>query len=180
VAKISLIGTIHDYQRESAHFSFVLGPQPEKLELYRGQQAQYQRWVRQQIDKFKPQLIFDEMNLAEDDHQGRLEDTGVPWVYMDIPEHVRKAFGLSVARSTDKPIVEEVDHPRELFWQMVISTLTKQLKVEQATVICGAAHLECFSDKLRQDGHELVQILDVRRAEWIDLGWAPEIVPPPG
>jgi hypothetical protein len=178
VAKILLIGAIHEYQRESAHFSIVLRPHPARLKLYRDQRAEYQKWLRQQIHKFGPQLIFDEMNLAEEDHEDRLEDTGVPWIYMDIPQHVRTAFGLSVARSADNPIVEEVDRPRELFWQTVVRTLTQLLNLDRATVICGAAHLESFSDKLRQDGHELVQILDVRKAQWIDLGWAPEILPP--
>jgi len=70
---------------------------PKKLKtLSRSEGGEYQKWIRERVKEFGPSLIFDEMNLAEEDHSDRLEDTGIPWVYMDIPEHVRRRFGLSV------------------------------------------------------------------------------------
>ncbi len=182
MARILLIGAIHEYQRESAHCSMVLRPWPEKLKLYLDQRAEYQKWIRERVKEFGPSLIFDEMNLAEEDHSDRLEDTGIPWVYMDIPEHVRRRFGLSVPRSPENPIIKEVDERRESHWRVVVGTLSQILEVDRVMVICGAAHLELlnqkepFGEKLRDDGHD-VDTIDIRNEPWCNLGWKTDLRP---
>src|ERR1700727_1603902 len=115
---ILLLGVEHKYQRH--HMLFI---PDEKYIIYLSQRKHYAEWVRGEITRFKPQIILDEMNLPEDEPENRLEDTHVPWVYMDIPEHVRKLFKLSKEdREPGEEIIPEIDEPREKHWLLVINS----------------------------------------------------------
>src|SRR5580698_5037852 len=96
---ILLLGVVHQYQHQDPNFLYL---PKDKAKIYLGQIRAYSQWVRAQIDGFAriddfvPQLIFDEMNLPEWEPFNRLGDLQViPWMYMDIPEHVRKWFKLT-------------------------------------------------------------------------------------
>jgi hypothetical protein len=169
--EILLLGVIHDYQWEKKM------PLPEYLwALYLEQRTLYAQWVRGHVREFGPELIFDEMNLPQsktcDDAEGlnRLSDTGVLWVYMDIPEEVRKKFGLSACRQPGSEWLPEIDEPREDYWVLVIEKISEACKLKKVFVLCGAAHLESFGSKLKRLGHQ-VEMTDVRTEPWFNLGW---------
>src|ERR1700743_2054995 len=93
---VLLLGVVHDFQGQKPWFFHM--PR-EKVEIYLAQLGFYAHWVRAQINDFEAELIFDEMNLPEWEHFNRLRDLLlVPWMYMDIPENVRKRFSLTTAR----------------------------------------------------------------------------------
>ncbi len=144
----------------------------ERSEIYLAQLRLYSQWVRTQIDRFEAELIFDEMNLPEWEHFNRLEDfLLVPWMYMDIPENVRKRFNLTTPRQPGKEIVPEIDEPRERHWRKIIESICAECKLQKIVVLCGAAHLPTFSQKLIEAGYD-VQSVDVRETEWYDAGYA--------
>ena|ERR1039457_4491908 len=169
--EILLIGVIHDYQWDrSSDLSRCI--QTEKLATYQKQRKFYREWIRAQVINFSPCLIFDELNsVRSNDPDDRLEDTGVLWVYMDIPESVRKEFGLSMGqRPPGCEWIKEIDEPREVYWQMVIEGICSACKVQKALVICGLAHLAQFVKRLRASGHE-VSARNLRDESWIDETW---------
>jgi hypothetical protein len=103
--EILLLGVIHQCQRDMMTL-------PENLRaVYSEQRALYGQWVRGHVKDFSPELIFDEMNLPENEARNRLRDTGVLWVYMDIPEEVRMRFGLSGSRPPGSEWLPEIDEP---------------------------------------------------------------------
>jgi hypothetical protein len=170
--RILLIGVAHEYQWEcDKTFGFAI--QSGKLSLFRSQRALYREWIRKQVRDFSPDLIFDEMNSVYGESDDRLEDTGVSWVYMDIPEQVRKKFGLSIARNSHgREWVREVDEPREIYWQMVIEGISSACKVQTVLAICGLAHLGSFASRLALSGHA-VSVKNVRDEFWNDESWRP-------
>jgi hypothetical protein len=168
--RILLVGVMHEHQWEwdKSPGSML---QSSQLLTYRSQRALYREWIRKQVREFTPELIFDEMNSVHGDSDDRLEDTGVSWLYMDIPELVRQKFGLSIARnSPDREWVKEVDEPRETYWQTVIVGLSSACKVRNVLVICGLAHLNSFAARLKSSGHEL-SVKNVRDESWNDESW---------
>jgi len=148
---VLLLGVVHEFQRQEPRFLYL---PKEKIEIYLAQVRLYSRWVRAQVAGFETQLIFDEMNLPEWEHFNRLEDfVVVPWMYMDIPENVRKIFRLTTtARSPGKEIVPEIDEPCERHWLKTIESVSTECKLQNVVVLCGAAHLPTFSQKLIQAG----------------------------
>lgn len=160
---VLLLGVVHEYQRQDPLFLYL---PKDRAEIYLEQVRQYAQWVRAQIDGFVPQLIFDEMNLPEWEHFNRLEDLHVvPWMYMDIPEHVRKRFNLTATRTPGKEIIPEIDEPRERHWLKMIESVSTECKLNDVAVLCGAAHLPTFSQKLSDAGHQ-VKSIDVRQTNW--------------
>jgi hypothetical protein len=166
---VLLLGVIHDYQMSLAGRTRFL--QPKQCEELEQQQRFYSKWIRECVEDFAPDLIFDEMNLPEDAGEARLNDTGVLWVYMDIPEDVRKRFKLSVARRPGAEWVEEIDEPRERHWQLVIESISTACDVKRIAVVCGLAHMIPFGARLRAAGHS-VETKSVRDQPWNDEGWA--------
>jgi hypothetical protein len=130
--EIALLGTNHLYQRQQ------LFPIAAFIELGAHQRACYIAWVWQHIHSFAPQVIFDEMDLAESDY--KFEESAVPWVYMDIPEHVRARFGLKVARTGESNLTPSVDEPRENYWLNLVEQMVIACEVSKVIVICGANH----------------------------------------
>jgi hypothetical protein len=166
---ILLLGVVHEYQRQDPRFLYL---PKEKAEIYLAQVRFYSQWVRAQIDGFETELIFDEMNLPEWEHFNRLEDfVVVPWMYMDIPENVRKVFKLTAARGPGKEIIPEIDEPRERHWLKVIESVSTECKLSNIVVLCGAAHLPTFSQMLIEAGHS-VQSIDCRDAGWYNAGYS--------
>lgn len=166
---ILLLGVVHEYQQQSPKFLYL---PKDKAEIYLGQLASYSRWVREQITTIAqdggsiPEVIFDEMNLPEWEPFNRLEDVGVHWVYMDIPERVRKRFKLTADdRGPGKEIIPEIDEPRERHWFKVIESISTECKLSTVVVLCGAAHLPTFSKKLTDAGHS-VKSVDCRDTDW--------------
>jgi hypothetical protein len=158
--EILLLGVVHDYQRQ----------RPFQIEAYvelgAHQRASYIAWMWKSIKDFHPQIIFDEMNLSEGDY--KFEETSVPWVYMDIPEHVRLKF-LSVERN-DQELRAEVDEPREEYWLSLIEQMSHACDVSKIIIICGAAHLDSFGARLRLKGHH-VSVVDIRNEDWFEPRW---------
>lgn len=170
--EILLLGVAHEFQWENVAFLNRLTA--GQLENYQEQRHCYELWVRQCVRGFQPKLIFDEMNLPEGDSTDRLTDTGVPWVYMDIPEEVRRKYGLTAIRNTmDELWIERVDSVRENHWLVVIESITTACKIDRALVVCGAAHLPSLSEKLRIAGHR-VSSKSVFKESWCDLDWHPD------
>jgi hypothetical protein len=166
---VLLIGVVHEFQRQDPNFLFL---PKEKAEIYLEQVRSYSQWVRAEIEKFQPQVIFDEMNLPEWEPFNRLADFRVlPWVYMDIPEHVRKLFQLTAPRPPGKEIIPEIDEPRERHWLKMIESISTECKKHSVVVLCGAAHLPTFSKKLIEAGHEVTS-LDCRNAAWYNPGYS--------
>ena len=166
---VLLLGVVHEFQRQEPRFLYM---PKEKAEIYLAQVRLYAQWVRAQIDGFEAELIFDEMNLPEWEHFNRLEDFVVlPWMYMDIPENVRKRFGLTTVRTPGREIVLEIDEPRERHWLKIIESVATECKLKNVVVLCGAAHLPAFSQKLIEAGFD-VKSLDVRETEWYNAGYA--------
>lgn len=157
---ILLLGVVHDYQRQ----------RPFEIEacaeLGADQRAKYIGWIWRFIRDFRPQIMFDEMNLAEGDY--KFEETCVPWVYMDIPEHVRKRF-MSVVR-TGSGLCPSVDEPREEYWLSLVERMSHVCNLSRIMVICGAAHLDSFGGKLSAKGHH-VSSADIREEDWFDPSW---------
>lgn len=173
--RILLIGAVHEYQWACDN-AFGFAVKSGQLPLYQSQRALYRKWIREQVRDFCPDLIFDEMNSVGGDSDDRLEDTGVLWVYMDIPELVRKKFGLSIARnSSGRERVKEVDEPREIYWQMVIEGISSACKIQTLLVICGLAHLDSFAGRLSASGHQ-VSVKNVRDESWNDESWRPRFM----
>jgi hypothetical protein len=165
---IHLLGVVHEFQRQEPGFLYM---PKEKAEIYLAQVRSYAQWVRAQIDSSGAELIFDEMNLPEWEQFNRLEDFAfVPWMYMDIPENVRKRYGLTTVRSPGREIVPEIDEPRERHWLKIIESVSTECKLQNVVVLCGAAHLPTFSRKLIGAGFD-VELLDVREAEWYNAGY---------
>jgi hypothetical protein len=105
---VLLLGVVHEFQRQDPRFLYM---PKEKSEIYLAQVRLYSQWVRAQISGFEAEVIFDEMNLPESEHFNGLEDfLVVPWMYMDIPENVRKRFNLTTTREPGKEIVPEIDN----------------------------------------------------------------------
>ena len=171
---ILLLGVIHEYQREKELLLNLL--QPEQLAAYRKQRGCYQLWVREHVRSFRPELTFDEMDLPETEVENRLLDTGVLWVHMDIPELVRSRFGLSKQRTPDSEWIAEIDEPREDYWLTMIQKMTQVCKLRRIQILCGAAHLDSFGNKLVRSGCT-VTARDVRDEAWIDTSWAERRVP---
>jgi hypothetical protein len=166
---ILLLGVVHEFQRQDPNFLYL---PKEKAGIYLGQVRHYSQWVRAQNDSFVPELIFDEMNLPEWERFNRLEDLRVvPWMYLDIPENVRKWFKLTAGRPAGKEIIPEIDEPRERHWLKVIESVTTECKANKVAVLCGAAHLPTFSKKLVDAGYD-VKSLDCRDADWYNPGYA--------
>lgn len=166
---ILLLGVVHEYQHQDPKFLYL---PKEKAEIYLGQVRLYSQWVREQIDGFVPELIFDEMNLPECEHFNRLEDLRVvPWMYMDIPENVRKWFKLTAQRGPGEEIIPGIDEPRERHWLKVIESVSTECKLSNVVVLCGAAHLPTFSQKLIEAGHS-VKSIDCRDADWYNGGYS--------
>jgi hypothetical protein len=112
------------------------------------------------------------MNLPEWEHFNRLEDFMViPWMYMDIPENVRKMFNLIAARPPGKEFIPEIDEPRERHWLKVIESVSTECKLHDIAVLCGAAHLPTFSQKLAEAGHQVTS-MDVRQTDWYSADYA--------
>jgi hypothetical protein len=151
----------HPYQRQQP-FPFTAS-----IELAAHQRACYIAWIWTHIHSFSPQIIFDEMNLAEGDY--KFAESGIPWVYMDIPEHVREKFDLKVAR-TEEALIPRVDEPREKYWLNLVEQMVIACDTSKAMVICGAAHLDSFGVKLRDRGH-VVTAFDMRSEAWYDDRW---------
>jgi hypothetical protein len=122
----------------------------------------------EQIRHFQPRIIFDEMNLAETDY--KFEESDVPWVYMDVPRHVRQHFDLMAVRLPGVPLIPTVDEPREKYWLSVVEQMSVACKVSKVMVICGLAHLESFGQKLRANGHQVTG-LNMREQNWYDDRW---------
>jgi hypothetical protein len=166
---ILLLGVVHEYQRQEPRFLYM---PKEKIEIYLAQVRLYAHWVRAHINGFEADLIFDEMNLPEWEHFNRLEDfIFVPWMYMDIPENVRKRFKLTTARTPGKEIIPEIDEPRERHWLKMIESVSTECKLHNVVVLCGAAHLPTFSQKLIEAGHS-VKSIDCRDADWYNAGYS--------
>jgi hypothetical protein len=166
---ILLLGVVHEFQRQEPRFLYV---PKEKVQIYLAQVRLYAHWVRTQIDGFEAELIFDEMNLPEWEHFNRLEDfLVVPWMYMDIPENVRKRFNLTAARPPGKEVIPEIDEPRERHWLKTIESVSTECKLHNVVVLVGAAHLPTFSQKLIEAGHD-VKSMDVRKTEWYNAGYS--------
>lgn len=172
---ILLIGVVHEYQWQDPKFLYL---PKDKAEIYLGQVHSYSQWVRAQIDGFvqvdgaPPQLIFDEMSLPEWEPFNRLQDLQVvPWMYMDIPEHVRKWFNLTAPRPPGKEIIPEIDEPRERHWLKMIESVSAECKLSNIVVLCGAAHLPTFSKKLTDAGHS-VKSMDCRDTDWYNAGYS--------
>jgi hypothetical protein len=170
--RILLTGVLHEYQWEwDKAFGFTL--QSNQLSLHRSQRTLYREWIRSRVRDFGPDLIFDEMNSVCGDRDERLEGTGVLWVYMHIPELVRKRFGLSIERnSPSREWVKEVDEPREIYWKVVIEGISSACKVQNVLVTCGLAHLGSFGRRLASSGHQ-VSVKNVRDEFWNDESWRP-------
>jgi hypothetical protein len=49
--------------------------------------------------------------------------------------------------------------------------MTEFCKIRRVLVLCGAAHLEPFGNKLKKAGHQ-VNAIDVQDEPWIDLTWS--------
>jgi hypothetical protein len=92
-------------------------------------------------------------------------------MYMDIPEHVRKRFKLTAARTPGKEIIPEIDEPRERHWLKMIESVSIECKLHNVVVLCGAAHLPTFSQKLIEAGHD-VKSIDARETEWYNADYA--------
>jgi hypothetical protein len=183
---VLLLGVIHDYQELSdprghplspASFESLLAPGEIGSLLLRdpigslySQRRYYAAWVRACVRDFQPRLIFDEMNFAESQLEERLDDTDVLWVYMDIPQGVRERFSLTCERGPGTFWVDAIDTPREQHWQLVIESITTACKVTRVVVICGLAHLDTFSTRLRAAGHG-VEVKNVRDEPWINEPW---------
>ncbi len=166
---VLLLGVVHEFQRQDPRFLYV---SKEKAEIYLAQVRLYSQWVRAQIDGFEAELIFDEMNLPEWEHFNRLEDfIVVPWMYMDIPENVRKRFNLTTVRQPGKEIVPEIDERRERHWLKIIESVCAECNLEKVVVLCGAGHLPTFSQKLTEAGCD-VKSVDVREMQWYSAGYA--------
>jgi hypothetical protein len=164
--EILLLGVIHQCQRDMMTL-------PESLRaVYSEQRTLYGQWVRGHVRDFSPDLIFDEMNLPENEARNRLRDTGVLWVYMDIPEEVRMRFGLSGSRSPGSEWLPEIDEPREEYWLLVIEKMSQACNLKRVLVLCGAAHLDSFANKLKRRGHQLV-VKDLRTETWVNFNWIP-------
>ena len=168
--QILLIGVIHQYQWEwDKNFGWAL--QADQLALYRGQRELYREWIRSLARDFGPDLIFDELNSVYGDPDDRLEDIGVSWVYMDVPESVRRKFGLSKdPRPPGLEWMKEIDEPREAYWQTMMEGVSAACKVNKVLVTCGLAHLDSFGGKLTTSGHAVVR-RSVREEVWIDESW---------
>lgn len=166
---VLLLGVVHEFQRQDPRFLYM---SKDKSEIYLAQVRFYSHWVRAQIDGFEAELIFDEMNLPEWEHFNRLEDfLVVPWMYMDIPENVRKRFSLTTVRQPGKEIVPGIDEPRERHWLKIIESVCSECKLNKIVVLCGAAHLPTFSQKLIEAGCDIKSI-DVRETEWYNADYA--------
>jgi hypothetical protein len=176
--QILLIGVIHQYQWEwDKDSGWAL--RADQLALYRNQRALYGAWIRSQVRDFGPNLIFDEFNSVCGDPNDRLEDTGVSWVYMDVPQSVRKKFDLSMdPRPAGFEWVREIDEPRETYWQAVIEGISIACKVEKVLVTCGLAHLDSLRGRLTASGHA-VSYRSVRDELWVDENWCPKAVDKP-
>jgi len=164
--KVLLLGAIHQYQFESksnGHFFTE-----DQLRILRGQREHYGRWVRECVEDFHPELIFDEMNLRESPPNERFTDTEVLWVYMDIPEEVRERF--IPRRSRGEDWLYRIDEPRELHWLSVIENISAACGLKRVIAICGLAHLDPFSSKLRVSGHQ-VETKSIREQSWNDETW---------
>jgi hypothetical protein len=168
MVEILLLGVIHNYQREHPYPILL----KDRFALFAEQKALYGRWVREHVKNFGPELIFDEMNLREKEEDNRLRDTGVLWVYMDIPEEVREKFGLSRSRSPGSEWLAGIDEPREDYWLLVIEKMSEACKLKKVLVLCGAAHLGSFGNKLKRSGHQ-VEVRDLRNEPWVDYSWIP-------
>jgi hypothetical protein len=90
---------------------------------------------------------------------------------MDIPENVRKWFKLTAGRPAGKEIIPEIDEPRERHWLKVIESVSTECKLHNVVVLCGAAHLPNFSQKLIEAGHD-VKSIDARKTEWYNADYA--------
>lgn len=167
---ILLLGVVHEFQRQEPRFLY--NKPKEKVEIYLAQLRLYAHWVRAQINGFETELIFDEMNLPEWEHFNRLEDFRyIPWMYMDIPENVRKRFELTATRIPGKEIIPEIDEPRERHWLKMIESVSTECKLHNVVVLCGAAHLPTFSQKLIDAGYS-VKAMDCRDADWYNAGYS--------
>jgi hypothetical protein len=166
---VLLLGVVHEFQRQDPRFLYLPN---EKAKIYLAQVRLYAQWVRAQIDCSKTEVIFDEMNVPEWEHFNRLEDfIVIPWMYMDIPENVRKRFGLIPVRTPGIEIVPEIDEPREKHWLSTIESVCTGCKLKNIAVLCGAAHLPTFSQKLIKAGFD-VKSIDVRDTDWYNAGYA--------
>ena len=165
--EILLLGVIHQYQWDC---DFTPPLQPDMRTAYLDQRVRYGRWVRDHVQNFSPDLIFDEMNLPESE-EDRLRDTGVLWVYMDIPEDVRMKYGLTANRGLPGcEWLPEIDEPRENYWQFVVERISAACKLSRVMILCGLAHLDSFGNKLRQSGHQ-VQAVNLRNEPWVNEDW---------
>ncbi|MBB5331420.1 hypothetical protein [Tunturiibacter gelidoferens] len=166
---VLLLGAIHQYQHASERDAKCFSP--DQVKTLGEQRGLFGAWVRVCVSDSQPELIFDEMNLPESAVSERFMDTEVPWVYMDIPEDVRARY--IPARSAGEPWLYRIDEPRERHWQLVIESITSACDLTRIIAICGAAHLESFSSKLRAAGHT-VEVLSVRDMPWNDETWCPQ------
>lgn len=163
-----MLGVIHEYQyiRDGEQRIFS----EDQLEALNEQHRFYSAWVRGCIREFRSELIFDEMNLPEDAMIARLADTGILWVYMDIPENVRTQY--IPPRLPGEHWLYRIDEPRERHWLLVIESISAVCNLKRTVVICGLAHLESLSGKLRERGYE-VETQSVRDQTWNDESWCP-------
>lgn len=168
---VLLLGVIHEYQyvRDGEQCVFSENQRAALNE----QRRFYGEWVRRRTRDYRSELIFDEMNLPEDATTAKLVDTGILWVYMDIPQGVRQRFGLSKEpRLPGEELIPSIDEPRERHWLLVIESISAECNLDRIVAICGCAHLESFSGKLRERGHE-VETQSVRDQTWNDESWCP-------
>lgn len=160
--QVILLGAIHHYQRQQPF------PISAYIELGAQQRASYIGWVWKNIHSFSPQIIFDEMDLAECDY--KFVESGAPWVYMDVPEHVRQIFGMTATRTEETILIPDIDEPREKYWLSLVEQMVIACEVSKVMIICGAAHLDSFGTKLRERGHRVTNF-DIRQEGWYDDRW---------
>jgi hypothetical protein len=173
---ILLLGVVHEFQWQDPRFLYL--PKP-KAEIYLEQVRCYSQWVRAEIDSFHAQVIFDEMNLPECEPFNRLKDLRVvPWMYMDIPENVRALFQMIGNRIPGNEIIPAIDEPRERHWLRVVESISTECKLDTIAVLCGAAHLPTFGQKLHDTGHS-VTAFDCRREHWYNPGYSNSQSPNP-
>ena len=170
--EILLVGVCHDFQWISP--DFIRRLRPDAVEAYAQVRSRYEEWIRGCVREFGPLLIFDEMNLPEGATRERLCDTGRLWVYMDIPEDVRRKFGLIAFRTTLEDLwISGVDDVRENYWRVVIENMTAACRISRVLAICGSAHLASCEERLRDAGHVVSQ-KDMFAEGWCDLSWHPD------
>ena len=140
-----------------------------------------QLWIAQVIERFSPETVFDENDVALISLSMVHKNIDffrptyiplvppVPWVFMDVPMHPSHVAALrGVANSAD---TEYRNSLREDYWLRTILWVANTMGLQRIAIICGFLHVRAGQLEERLRTHGSVEVHDVTEQPWFNLNW---------